>query len=206
MFIEDAVKSPCILSVSGGLDSAHTLWKAAQVTDHIHVHHIDFGAPIERPQRIALERQIDYVGREKVTLHETTIRSPLPLFDYPLSVILSIPLARSLGCEYIVTGDDLYSRRDGYKEFLHAEEFLAYVESQGVRHTHLATAPDLAAEYLTLPDWYLAATWSCSEPRETSNAFHKCGWCLDCKIHQETGLWSTLPQSMSIDQTAVAAE
>jgi 7-cyano-7-deazaguanine synthase in queuosine biosynthesis len=191
MWIEDAVKTPCVLAASGGLDSAYCLYHAT--TDAVLLH-ADFGLAMEAPQRVALARQMTYLGKDFELIEKAITPQDL---DYYEAVKEMLVIAGDRDLKTIVIGDSLHCQMTSQE----ADKLgpLADTTFRGVTLSRMCGVGGFAevkAAYLGMPKEYLAMTWSCRTPKETEEAWHKCGWCGACKLHQIAGLWSQLPQSM----------
>ena len=199
-----------LLVLSGGLDSAYTLWKYAQVvTDRpIHTHHIHlYPRWSERleVESLAVRKQIEYLNRE-VSVRTSTVDASSGgalIRDITLAVLLSATTAKERKCDYILVGDDLPSsaRRnldesilDPYKERMNKAmaEYVRAVTEDTVdicmgMETHLVTEA-----YNEMPEDYLSLVSSCRSPLNKSGLVSQCGVCPSCKKNKEFNFFDRL--------------
>lgn len=187
-----------LVLASGGLDSGYVLWRLANETSEtIHIHHIDLGAEQEAAQEQSLFEQMQYLGPRRFSVHKSSGGDGSA--DFWAASRASIPLAKDLGCDVIVTGDDLIARNGGRSGL---SELISEITSSGLQYCIGGSSPSLAEAYRSLPEGF--PTWSCCTPIVSGNVYKRCGWCQQCITHKQHNLWSKFNQTQRVPLLAAA--
>ena len=204
----DVQADKALVLASGGLDSAYALWRMSQVCSTVVVHHV-FAKHIDhaKAQRTALHRQLQYYTNLNYyeSVYSFSGGDLMGTSDFDFTINLSMPIAKAYRIAHIVTGDDIRSRMNGYWTSAVSDP-APRVALQDLHLVCRADNEDLVGAYLTMPPHILEVTWSCRAPVVEATCYHKCGECVACMLHKQTGLWEKLPQSMPIYPTCVAVE
>jgi 7-cyano-7-deazaguanine synthase in queuosine biosynthesis len=195
-----------LVLASGGFDSAYMLWRLSQeVEGVIPVHHVFGGNPnmdFMRAQQSCLMDQIAALGNERFDVHKTLIHAATkddePCRELYLFPMLSVNLAKSLGCKTIVIGDEEYGRGSyataspgTTREIIAFREFIEM--QSGVNLGFGTDITDLTAAYAKLPPDVASATWSCRFPKMDRHTSYRCGSCKPCRYARKSVKWGMMP-------------